>query len=147
MRSDVVYFALYRRDGQVRAADASALVGKKFPKTISVDGRTYRITVDEDTFVFWDELLDESDRVVGFTFIGPSHSFDIAQLWPGSSNVLVDAYDTTIELAPGLPHRYDCTQGFDSKVYRAIDDQNECVMLMFNWSGREPGFELTGDLA
>lgn len=139
------YFVLFRCDGTVKVADANLLIGEDFPAALTIGHREYQMISGEDTFFFWDELVDGDDRTVGFTFLLPcSAVLRRSRLLSDSTNTSVDGDEVRINLAPGVPHQWDCVQGFGSEVYQAADDPADCAILMMNWSGRQAGFEVVG---
>ncbi len=140
------YYALFRFDGSVRAADATNLVEAHFPESLSIGGREYQLVQGEETFFFWNEFIDSDGRVTGFEFLLPeSTTLRQSRLVSHSKNVSVDGDEVLIDLSLGDPHKWDCTQGFSSEVYRSLDDSADCAILMMNWSGRPAGFELMED--
>ena len=58
------FYVLFRRDGLIRAADASSLMGNNlsFPPAIVICGREYRMVTNCATVFFWDELIDDDER-------------------------------------------------------------------------------------
>jgi hypothetical protein len=54
----------------------------------------------------------------------------------------MDGDEVRIDLSAGVPHQWDCVQGFGSELYQAADDAADCAILMVNWSGRQAGFEV-----
>jgi hypothetical protein len=137
------HYVLFRCDGAVKVADATSLIGNHFPRVLMVAHREYRIISSEDTFFFWDELIDGDDRTVGFMFLLPcSPTLRSSRLLSDSTNTSVDGAEVRIDLCPGVSQQWDCVQGFGSKVYQAADDPADCAILMMNWSGRSAGFEV-----
>lgn len=137
------YYVLFRCGGAVKAADATSSVGSHFPEALAVCDREYRMISGEDTFFFWDELTDGDDRTVGFIFFLPtSLTLRRSRLLTDSTNTSVSGDEVRIDLSPGVPHQWDCVQGFGSEVYQSADDPADCAILMMNWSGRPAGFEV-----
>jgi hypothetical protein len=137
------YYLLFRCDGAVKAADASVLVGNQFPRALTIDHREYRMISGEDTFFFWDELIDADNRTVGFSFLLPSSpTLRRSRLLSDSTNTSMDGDEVRIDLSARVPHQWDCVQGFGSEVYQAVDDAADCAILMVNWSGWQAGFKL-----
>jgi hypothetical protein len=141
-------YLLFHRNGITRVADATALFRQHFPDTVIVARRNYRLVRGEDTFFFWDELIDSDSRTVGFSFLLPvSPTLRQSRLIADSKNTAVEGDEVRINLSPGGSHVWDCVQGFGSEVYQADDDPADCAIMMMNWSGRLAGVDLANDLA
>jgi hypothetical protein len=137
----------------VKAADGTVLVtehqGKhKYPAAFEIGGRKYNEVCGGDTFFFWDELIDDDNRTVGFTFEFPDNVvLQQSRLITSSVNVSLNGKDVWIDLSPHTKHKWLCVQGFGSGVYQCVDDPGDCVILLFNWSHSEAGFEVLEDAA
>lgn len=144
------YYLLFRHHGIVRAADATAFIGANFalPEAFTVDRRKYRLLDSEDTFFFWDELIDADNRTTGFAFFLPENPvFSQSRFVRDTANVSINGPEVHIDLAPGTQHKWECVQGFGSEIYQATDDTSDCAILMMNWSGRHAGFDFVPNLA
>lgn len=94
-----------------------------------IDQRKYRIIDRKDTF-FWDASIDDGVRTVGFTFFLPSsQTLRLSRFLSESPNASVDNFEVSVDLCPGIPHRWDCVEVFDSEVYQAVGDPTDRAIL------------------
>ena len=140
-------YLLFSHKGDAKAADARGLSGTGFPRTIFIGDREYRIVSGEETFIFWEELVDDQNQVVGFWFILPdSPTFRSSRLIQASANAIVKHDEVCIDLCPGVQQQWgECIQAFGSEVYQAVDDPKDCAILMLKWSERTPGFKFVAE--
>lgn len=140
-------YLLFSRDREVKAADARGLSGNGFPRAIVIGDRQYRIVDGEETFLFWDELVDDQNRVVGFWFNLPeSPTLRSSRLTLASTNTTTHHEEVCIDLCPGVQQQWgECIQAFGSEVYQAVDDPKDCAILMLKWSNRAPGFKFDAE--
>lgn len=143
----VTHYALYRRDGRVRAADASAVFAGAAldpPGRMTVAGREYvRADPMPHGMLFWDQLVDAAGRVAGFVFcVCTDPTLADSRLLCESVNARAECDGmVAVELTPGGPFEWQCVQAFGDTVYRAADDPAECVVVLQHWAGRL-GFEV-----
>ncbi len=114
-----------------------------FPGALKVRNYEYRVVEDEDTFIFWDELRDPSNRTVGFTFLLPdSATLANSYLLTESKNATFEGEEVRVLLRACEMPTYECVQSFHSEVYRSISDPRECLMVLWDYSNNPIAFEL-----
>jgi hypothetical protein len=126
----------------VCAADATYLLSSgSYPTAMNVDGRRYVRVDSEDTFFFWDELHDKSNRTVGYSFVLPkSPIFTNATLWTESDNVKIENDEVRLLLHECAEPIWECVQGFGSELFQSEADPLDCLLLMFDWSQNDVAF-------
>jgi hypothetical protein len=137
------YLLLFLDRGRVCAADATDLLqAGEFPDSLQAGVHRYQRVTDEDTFVFWDELRDQSDRTVGYTFCLPeSKSFRDAWLFTEAVNATREDAEVEIFLQECTDPVRECVQGFGSELYRNPAESRDCLFLMFDWSENPKAFD------
>jgi len=143
---DSRYFLLFRDKRRVRATEATHLISGDFPFALTLGGREYRVVANQDTFIFWNDLLDPLGRTVGYRFLAPDMpTLTASSLVSDSDNVVVEncvCDEVTILLQECDDPREECVQGFTSEVYQSTSDPLDCVLLMYDWPENPIGFDL-----